>query len=53
VRSQLITFRDALGMPVKCTVSGANITDRKNLHIDHKEPFWILLEDFVSIAKSI
>ncbi|MGF6208601.1 DCL family protein [Pseudomonas frederiksbergensis] len=46
VRSQLIAFRDALGMPVKCAVSGAIITDRKNLHIDHREPFWILLERF-------
>lgn len=42
VRSQLIAFRDALGMPVSCAV----ITDRKDLHIDHKEPFWILLERF-------
>jgi hypothetical protein len=46
VRSQLIAFRDALGMPVKCAVSGVIITDRKNLHIDHREPFWILLERF-------
>ncbi|MFJ5282872.1 hypothetical protein ACIP66_03320 [Pseudomonas sp. NPDC088429] len=46
VRSQMIAFRDALGMAVKCAVSGAIITDRKNLHIDHREPFWILLERF-------
>ncbi|WNZ81627.1 DUF3223 domain-containing protein [Pseudomonas sp. P108] len=46
VRSQLIAFRDALGIPVMCSVKGAIITDRKNLHIDHKEPFWILLERF-------
>lgn len=46
MRSQLIAFRDALGMPVKCAESGAIITDRKDLHIDHNEPFWILLERF-------
>ncbi|MNL83458.1 hypothetical protein D3C87_2111100 [compost metagenome] len=27
-------------------MSGAIITDRKDLHIDHKEPFWVLLERF-------
>lgn len=46
VRSQLIAFREALGMPVRCAVSGTIITDRRDLHIDHKEPFWILLERF-------
>ncbi|MHA6130479.1 DUF3223 domain-containing protein [Pseudomonas fluorescens group sp. PF-1] len=39
VRSQLIAFRDALGLPVRCATSGVIITDRKNLHIDHREPF--------------
>lgn len=39
VHSQLIAFRDALGLPVRCATSGVIITDRKNLHIDHREPF--------------
>jgi len=46
VRSQLIAFRDALGLPVRCAASGVIITDRKDLHIDHREPFWVLLERF-------
>ncbi len=29
VRSQLIAFRDALGMPVRCALSGAIIKDRE------------------------
>lgn len=46
VRSQLIAFRDAFGLPVRCAASGVIITDRKDLHIDHREPFWVLLERF-------
>lgn len=51
VRAQLIAFRDSLGLPVMCSISGAIITDRKDLHIDHKEPFWILLERFCQDRK--
>ncbi|MDY0833566.1 MULTISPECIES: DCL family protein [unclassified Pseudomonas] len=51
VRSQLIAFRDALGLPVKCAISDVIITDRKDLHIDHKDPFWILLERFCQDRK--
>lgn len=46
VRPQLIAFRDAIGLPVRCASSGTIITERKDLHIDHREPFWILLERF-------
>lgn len=46
VRPQMRAFRDAIGLPVQCAGSGVEITDRKDLHIDHKTPFWILLERF-------
>jgi hypothetical protein len=44
VRPQMQAFRDALGLPIKCSVTGADIIHRKDLHIDHKEPFCNLLE---------
>lgn len=43
-RPQLIAFRDSLGLPVTCAASGVIITQRKDLHLDHREPFWMLLE---------
>ncbi|MFQ6557615.1 DCL family protein [Pseudomonas sp. Lb2C1-1] len=51
VRPQLVAFRDALGLPVTCVASGVIITQRKDLHIDHKEPFWMLLERFCQDRK--
>lgn len=46
VHPQLVAFRDALGLPVMCAASGVIIPQRKDLHIDHREPFWMLLERF-------
>ncbi|NWB50145.1 DCL family protein [Pseudomonas gingeri] len=46
VRPQMHAFRDALGLPVQCSVTGVDIVKRKDLHIDHKDPFWLLLERF-------
>ncbi|NWB99597.1 DCL family protein [Pseudomonas gingeri] len=46
VRDQMRAFRDGLGLPARCSVSGVDILKRKDLHIDHKYPFWILLEKF-------
>ncbi|WP_285412597.1 DCL family protein [Pseudomonas sp. lyk4-40-TSB-59a] len=46
VRPQMHAFRDALGLPVQCSVTGVEIVIRKDLHIDHKAPFWLLLERF-------
>ncbi|AJO78641.1 DUF3223 domain-containing protein [Pseudomonas sp. MRSN 12121] len=46
VRPQLIAFRDAVGLPTKCAATGVDITERQDLHIDHVEPFWRLLERF-------
>ncbi|WP_080925954.1 DUF3223 domain-containing protein [Pseudomonas chlororaphis] len=46
VRPQLIAFRDAVGLPTKCATTGVVITERQDLHIDHIEPFWKLLERF-------
>ncbi|WP_197539867.1 DCL family protein [Metapseudomonas resinovorans] len=49
VRSQLIEFRETLKLPARCTISGENIVHRGNLHIDHKAPFWLLLQAFSEI----
>ncbi|WP_285374257.1 DUF3223 domain-containing protein [Pseudomonas sp. lyk4-TYG-107] len=46
VRPQMQAFRDAIGLPVQCAGSGVEITERKDLHIDHKTPFCVLLERF-------
>lgn len=46
VRPQMHAFRDAMGLPVQCSVTGVDIVNRKELHIDHKNPFWLLLEQF-------
>lgn len=51
VRPQLAAFRDALALPVLCAASGVIITERKDLHIAHREPFWILLERFCQDRK--
>jgi hypothetical protein len=51
VRPQMQAFRDALGLPIKCSVTGADIIHRKDLHIDHKEPFCNLLERFCQDQK--
>lgn len=49
VRSQLIAFRETLKMPAKCAISGRDIVHRSDLHIDHKVPFWRLLQAFSDI----
>jgi hypothetical protein len=46
VRPQLDTFRAALTFPVKCAISGQDIVHPNDLHVDHKIPFWRLLEQF-------
>ncbi|VVM38457.1 DCL family protein [Pseudomonas viridiflava] len=46
VRPQLDAFRATLTFPLQCAISGAEISHPKNLHIDHKIPFWKLLESF-------
>jgi hypothetical protein len=51
VRPQMQAFRDALGLPVKCSETGMDIIHRKDLHIDHKEPFCNLLERFCQDQK--
>ncbi len=42
VRPQLIAFRGAIGLPLRCASSDTIITVRKDLHIDHRDTFWIL-----------
>lgn len=49
VRSQLIAFRETLMLPAKCAISGEDIVHRSDLHIDHKIPFWRLLQAFSEI----
>lgn len=51
VRSQLIVFRETLKIPAKCAISGKDIVHRRDLHIDHKIPFWRLLQDFAEIQQ--
>ncbi|MBD8666340.1 DCL family protein [Pseudomonas lurida] len=51
VRPQMQAFRDALGLPVKCSETGKNIIHRKDLHIDHKATFCNLLERFCQDQK--
>ncbi|EPZ8363098.1 DCL family protein [Pseudomonas aeruginosa] len=46
VRSQLIAFRETQQVPAKCAISGKDIVCRRDLHIDHKVPFWKLLQSF-------
>ena len=46
VRPQLMAFRDTLTLPVTCALSGQEILKREDLHIDHKVPFWKLLQAF-------
>lgn len=48
MRPQMQAFRDALGMPNKCSLNGADIIHCKLLHIDHKEPFCNLLQRFAN-----
>ncbi|MBU6958895.1 DCL family protein [Pseudomonas sp. CVAP len=46
VRPQLDAFRAALVWPLKCAINGTDIVHPNDLHIDHKIPFWQLLEQF-------
>jgi hypothetical protein len=46
VRPQLDTFRAGLVWPVTCAISHMEIAHPSDLHIDHKIPFWRLLERF-------
>ena len=53
VRDQMRAFRDGLGLPALCSVSGVDILKRKDLHIDHKYPSGYCSSSFARIAKSI
>jgi len=46
VRPQLSAFRANLTLPIPCAISGVTIKVHRELHIDHKEPFWKLLRAF-------
>ncbi|MNF68424.1 hypothetical protein D3C85_1107440 [compost metagenome] len=46
VRPQLDAFRASISFPAKCAISGTDIVRPNDLHIDHKIPFWRLLEQF-------
>lgn len=47
VRAQLIAFRERQTLPTRCAISGNQIMQRRDLHIiDHKVPFWRLLQRF-------
>lgn len=46
VRPQLEAFRATLTFPVTCAISGVAIMKSNELHIDHRIPFWQLLDQF-------
>lgn len=46
IRPQLDAFRESLVWPVRCSITGVDIIHSNNLHIDHRVPFWRLLERF-------
>lgn len=46
VRDQLADFRASVMLPATCALTGKLIQTREELHVDHKVPFWQLLERF-------
>lgn len=46
VRDQLAEFRACVVLPTTCALTGKLIQTRKDLHVDHRIPFWKLLERF-------
>lgn len=48
VRSQMIEFRSTVQLPAICAISQRTITSREDMHIDHKIPFCVIVQDFCS-----
>ncbi|WP_201165022.1 DUF3223 domain-containing protein [Pseudomonas sp. S60] len=46
VRPQMDSFRAGLQWPIYCAITGDEIVHPNDLHVDHKIPFWRLLEEF-------
>lgn len=46
VRQQRNEFRDSISLPARCSISDRIISNRAELHIDHKVPFWKLVAQF-------
>lgn len=46
IKPQLLEFRQKVYLPITCGISGRIITTHKELHIDHKIPFWSLVQNF-------
>jgi hypothetical protein len=46
IRDQRNAYRDSLTLPVQCALTGSQIIRRADLHIDHRIPFSVLLEQF-------
>lgn len=46
VRSQMDSFRAGLQWPINCAITGDEIVHPNDLHVDHKIPFWRLLDEF-------
>lgn len=46
VRDQLVNFRASVVLPTTCALTGKVIQNKKELHVDHRVPFWQLLERF-------
>ena len=53
VRAQLIAFRERQTLPTRCAISGNQIMQRRDLHIDHKIPFWRLLQRFAEAQQLV
>jgi len=49
IRSQIKEFRQAAVFPLACAISGIKIYDHGKLHVDHKIPFKVILDDFLSL----
>jgi hypothetical protein len=46
VRQQRNEFRNSISLPTRCSISDRIISNRAELHIDHKVPFWKVVSQF-------
>ncbi|KVC94919.1 MULTISPECIES: DCL family protein [Burkholderia] len=46
VRPQLLAYRKSLVLPIICAITNDQVADHEDIHIDHKVPFWMLVNRF-------
>ncbi len=51
VRPQMDSFRAGLQWPINCAITGDQIAHPNDLHVDHRLPFWRLLDEFCRIYR--